>query len=79
MKRRFNIMKKYVDRVSKYTFYAGILVAIYGLFKSFMDRRGLPPGVCPIEDNRPILYIGIVLLLISIVLDFVADREKKEK
>lgn len=72
-------MKKYVDRVSKYTFYAGILVAIYGLFKSFMDRRGLPPGVCPIEDNRPILYIGIVLLLISIVLDFVADREKKEK
>lgn len=74
-----NYMKKYIEKVSKYTFYAGVLTAIYGLFKSFIDRRGLPPGACPIEDNRPIMYIGIALLIISIVLDFIDDHQKKEK
>ncbi|NMA94640.1 MAG: hypothetical protein GX974_01205 [Clostridiales bacterium] len=72
-------MKEYIDRIGKYTFYAGVAVAIFGLVKSFMDRRGLPPGVCPIEDNRYIMYAGIILLLISITLDFVGDYKKKRQ
>ena len=78
-KGELNSMKKYIARVSKYTFYAGVLTAIYGLLKSFIDRRGLPPEACPIEDNRPIMYIGIALLIISIVLDFIDDHQRNKK
>lgn len=66
-------------KVGKYTFGAGIIVTIYGLAKTFLDRRNLPEGVCPIEDNRNVMYIGIALLLISAVLDFILDYRLKIK
>lgn len=71
-------MNKNIYKISKYSFYGGILVAAYGLYKIYIDRRGLPLGACPIENNRPIMYIGIALLVISLVLDFVGDFEKRK-
>lgn len=71
-------MKKNLEKISNYIFYIGVLVAGYGLYKSFISTRGLPPGACPIEDNRPKLYLAIGLLLISYIMSFINDRQIKK-
>ena len=44
---------------------------------NFISTRGLPPYVCPIEDNKPKLYLGIALLLLSYIMSYISDRQKK--
>lgn len=78
MKEYLNFMKRNLDKISNYIFYSGLVVAIYGLYKSFISTRGLPPGACPIEDNRPRLYLAIGLLLISFILSYLHDMQKKK-
>lgn len=72
-------MKNKLERISNYIFYAGILVTAYGLYKTHISGRGLPPGACPIENNRPILYVAIGLLITSFILSLVYDRQKKKE
>lgn len=67
-------MRKNLGKISNYIFYAGVVVAVYGLYKSFISTRGLPPGACPIDDNRPKLYLAIGLLLISYIMVLIDDR-----
>lgn len=71
-------MKKNLEKASNYIFYLGFVVAVYGLYKSFISTRGLPPYVCPIEDNKPKLYLGIALLLLSYIMSCISDRQKKK-
>lgn len=72
-------MKKNLEKISNYIFYIGLVVAVYGLYKSFISTRGLPPGACPIENNRPKLYLAIILLLLSYIMSYINDRQKKIK
>lgn len=72
-------MNKNLGKISNYIFYLGLLVAAYGLYKSYISTRGLPPGACPIENNRPVLYIAIGLLVISTILSYIQDLQKKNK
>lgn len=72
-------MKKNLEKISNYIFYIGLVVAVYGLYKSFISTRGLPPGACPIENNRPKLYLAIILLLLSYIMSYINDRQKKNK
>ncbi len=58
-------------------YYLGLLVSAFGLYKIYISRKGLPAGACPIDDNRPILILGISLFIISIVLGFIGDRRSK--
>ncbi|NMA85710.1 MAG: hypothetical protein GX968_00110 [Tissierellia bacterium] len=70
-------MKNKLEKISNYIFYTGVIVAVYGLYKSFISTRGLPPGVCPIEDNRPKIYLALVLLLASVIISFINDKKYK--
>ena len=70
-------MKNKLEKISNYIFYAGVIVAVYGLYKSFISTRGLPPGACPIEDNRPKIYLALVLLLASVIISFINDKKFK--
>lgn len=69
-------MKRNLEKLSNYTFYAGFLVAIYALYKVYVNNRELPPGVCPIENNRPMLIVAIVLLTISFLLSLIHDVKR---
>lgn len=67
-------MKEKIKKISDYIFYLGVIVAGYGLYKSYIATRGLPAGACPIEDNRPKLYLAIGLLLVSFLMSFINER-----
>lgn len=71
-------MKKNLDKISDYIFYTGFLVAAYGFYKIYINRSGLPQGVCPVDDNRPILYVAIGMFLISLILYIIDDFQKKK-
>lgn len=70
-------MKKKLEKISNFIFYIGVAIAGYGLYKSYIATRGLPPGACPIEDNRPKLYVALVFLLSSYILSLISGRRKK--
>lgn len=74
-----NYVKKNLEKISNYIFYTGLLVAVYGFYKIYISRRGLHPGVCPIDDNRPIMYIAIGLFIVSLVLYIICDFQEKKK
>ncbi|MCF0149282.1 MAG: hypothetical protein HUJ77_12905 [Clostridium sp.] len=71
-------MKKLMN-FSNIIFIAAICTFIYGLYKIYAIRRVLPPGVCPIDSNRPILFIGVFLMLISILISYFEDKQKSKK
>lgn len=55
----------------------GAALGALALYLSFSLSASLPPGVCPIDNNRPLIYIAIGVLLISFVLSIIADKIKK--
>ena len=48
----------------------GAAAGVLGLVRTGLASRSLPPGVCPITDNRPWLYLAITLLLASLILSY---------
>ncbi len=71
-----------ISKISNYISNIAIIVSIYAGYKVFQGHRNLPPGTCPVDDNRPLLYVSIVVLILSIILSFISDkieaRNKKE-
>jgi len=70
-------VKVNIDKISNYLMGIGILISLYAGYKIYSTRATLPKGVCPIEDNRPVMYVAIGLLIASIILSFVSDIIKK--
>jgi NhaP-type Na+/H+ or K+/H+ antiporter len=72
-------MKKHrlLSLISNILLGAGAVLGAVALYLSFSLRASLPPGVCPIDNNRPLIYIAIAVLLGSFVLSVIADRMKK--
>ena len=66
-------MKKLMS-FSNIIFTMAIGTFIYGLYKIYTIRRVLPPGVCPIDSNRTILFISIFLMLLSILVSYLEDK-----
>lgn len=71
-------MNKKLGKINNLIFYIGLIVAVYGLYRSYINTKGLPPGVCPIENSRPILFIAIGLLILSTVLSYIQDIQNKK-
>ena len=69
-------MKKKLGIISNISFIGAMVVGLYALMSTYLVRRNLPPGVCPIDNNRTIMYIAIALALLSFVLSFVAEKKK---
>ncbi len=42
-------------------------------------RRSLPPGVCPVADNRPLIFIAIGFALLTFILSSIEVKEKKKE
>ena len=72
-------MKKHkrLSLISNILLGIGTALGALALYLSFSLRASLPPGVCPIDNNRPLMYIAIAFLLVSFVLSIFADRMKK--
>ncbi len=59
------------------TLIAGIAVGLYAMVNTYLIKSSLPAGVCPITDNRPLLYTAITLCGVSFILSFFEPRTKK--
>ncbi|TCK87965.1 hypothetical protein EDC19_2612 [Natranaerovirga hydrolytica] len=57
----------------------GILISFYALLKSYLDRKDLPPNVCPIENNNNIIFLGISLLVSYIIIAVAYDYLYKKR
>ncbi|MFZ5754092.1 MAG: hypothetical protein ACOY3J_07600 [Bacillota bacterium] len=55
-----------------------LLSAAYGFYQIYLFRATLPPGVCPVDNNRTFLYLGIAFALSSLILDYTAGRYEKK-
>lgn len=68
---------KLLSLISNILLGIGAALGALALYLSFSLRASLPPGVCPIDNNRPLIYIAIAILIGSFVLSIIADRIKK--
>ena len=74
---------KRIKKLSDYLFVASILFSLGVLLKSWFDRKGLPEGVCPIDNNSQWITMAITLLVISFVatslIDFYTKKHSGEE
>lgn len=68
-----------LKRLSQTTFVLGILMAAGALGYTFYLNRVSPPGFCPINPARPFMWIGVVMLVSSLVIDWKISRDNKAK
>lgn len=71
-------MKKLI-KLSNILFTVAIIISLYGFYKIYEVRKHLPVGACPIEDNRPILYLGIFFMISSIIVSYIEDKSIKKQ
>ncbi len=71
--------QKLMSVISNILLAIGAALGALALYLSFSLRAGLPAGVCPIDNNRPLLYISVAILIASFVFSVVADRLKKRE
>lgn len=61
------------------TFAAGGLLGAYGLMDSYFLRKSLPEGACPVDQNRPLMWVALTLLALTVILSFAEDILKKKE
>ena len=71
-------MKQYIS-FSNMIFIIAIAIFVYGVYNIYIVRKMLPVGVCPIDNNRPILFLGVFFMLISILVSYIEDKIKRNK
>ena len=70
--------RKTISIIGNITFALTIILGAYILISTYLVRRSLPAGVCPIDNNRILLYITIGLGITTFVLSFF-DKKKEPK
>jgi len=55
-------IKKYLT-ISNLLYMGTLLFALGVILKTFLESSQLPPGACPVDNNRPLLYLSIILLI----------------
>jgi heme/copper-type cytochrome/quinol oxidase subunit 2 len=73
-----------IKKISDILFVFSIIFAAGVMFKNWYDQRGLPEGVCPIENNSTWMMLAITLLVISFIVTSIIDyrikkQDRKEK
>jgi divalent metal cation (Fe/Co/Zn/Cd) transporter len=64
--------------LSNLTFIAGISISLYAFVSLYFANKKLPSGVCPIDQKRPLLYLAIILIIVSLILSFFEKRKPKK-
>ncbi len=71
-----NVLKK----MSQATFFLGGLFAVGSVAYTFYLRQTSPPGFCPINPVKPLMWIGIAMLVASLIIDgWMGYKNKKIK
>ena len=71
--------EKTVKLVSNILFGLGAALAVAALVKSYIDGASLPPGVCPLDQNRWLTYTALGVLAASLIFTFIGDRMKRRR
>mgnify|MGYP001176911342 CR=1 FL=1 len=72
-------LRAIAPRLSQLLFYAGAATGVFALIRTWLLNRNLPEGVCPIDTNRPLLYVALGMLAASQLLDLIFPRKKSKK
>lgn len=56
-------------------FIIAIIASLTTLVLTYMDRRSLPVGVCPINTRVELYYASILLLILSFIVSFYEKRK----
>ncbi|MGE4283708.1 MAG: hypothetical protein AB7G87_08300 [Clostridia bacterium] len=70
-------MKKIISYISHTTLIIAVIIGGYAFIDIYLLKSKLPPGVCPITTNRPLLYIAIALCCVSFISSFFESKEKE--
>ncbi len=70
-------MKKKMT-VSNLLYAVSMLFAVGVLLKNYYDQSQLPPGVCPIDNNRGLMTVSILLLIGVTIGTSIYDYKKKK-
>lgn len=70
---------KNLFKLSNIIFSASIIISLYGFYKIYRIKQNIFYGSCLIEDNRPILYSGIFLMILSIIVSYIEDLKIKKR
>ena len=61
------------NKISNWLFYSGIFIGAVGYYRIYKVKSTLPSGVCPVNDNRWMLFLGIFVLLLSVITAYISD------
>jgi hypothetical protein len=67
-----------VRPVGNATLGLGAALGLYALVRIYLLYKDLPAGACPFDTYRPILYVALGFVLVSLVLSFLEKPKKKE-
>ena len=62
--------------ISNILFGMSIFIALYTLYKIYLQRSQLPKGTCPINTYSDLIYLSIILLVISLIVMFIIERKQ---
>lgn len=55
---------------------AGAIIGGYAFVNIYVLNSGLPAGVCPVTNNRPLIYTAIALCGVSFILSLFEPKVK---
>ncbi|RVU54619.1 hypothetical protein [Anaerosphaera multitolerans] len=72
-------MKKIINlkNLSRLLYGSGIIIATVTLYKIIKVKMILPPGVCPVDNQRNTIFLSIGLLISSFIIDLFLERKNK--
>lgn len=63
-------------KISNWLFYMGLVIGAFGYYNIFKVRAALPPGVCPVNDNRWLLFLAMFSMIGSVITATINERRK---
>jgi len=71
-------MKNKIGIVLNILFILAIILAAYTLIKVYyLDKNNLLPGLCPVNNNRTLIFISIGVLFLYYILSAIYDKKIK--
>jgi hypothetical protein len=66
-----------VHHVGDATLGIGAALGLFAVVRIFLSYKDLPVGSCPFDADRPVLYVALGFVFVSLVLSFFEKPKKK--